>query len=189
MSEKTKFNHENENQPSAHENEHQTSNQHERGLTRSEQEHGSEKHTDTIKDTIDQHVKTADELSLKNDHVEAREDHGSGTYKQVREVSYNRTMTRTRKKLSAPSRAFSKVVHNPLIDKTSEFAGKTVARPSSMLSGAFFAFIGASALLWITNHYGYEYNYLVAIMMFVFGAIIGLILEFLIKSISRKRQV
>lgn len=188
MSEKAKFGNENERQPQAHENHnHERSTQHERELSNSEKEHGNEQHTEQIKNTIDQHAKTTEELSVKNEHVEKHNDHSTGNYKQVREVGYKRTMTRTRKKLSAPSRTFSKVVHNPLVDKASEFTGKTVARPSSVFSGAVFAFIGTSALFWITKHYGYEYNYLFAIMMFIVGAFVGLTLEFIVKSFRRSR--
>ncbi len=100
-------------------------------------------------------------------------------------VSFSRTMTRVRKKLNPIEKPLSKVIHNPVIDKTSEVAGKTIARPSSVLGGAFFSLLGTSALLWITRHYGYEYNYLVVIMMFVIGMVFGVSLEALLKLKSR----
>jgi hypothetical protein len=55
-----------------------------------------------------------------------------------------------------------------------------------MMGGAIFAFIGTSILLWATKHYGYEYNYLLIILLFVGGAIIGLLGETLLNLRHKK---
>lgn len=107
--------------------------------------------------------------------------------KELKEMAYSRTMVRVRKRLSAPSRAFSRAVHSKALDKPSELIGSTVARPSSMLSGAIFTFIGTSLLLWITRKYGYEYNYLAIMFLFVGGAVIGVTAESVFKLVRRKR--
>lgn len=106
--------------------------------------------------------------------------------KQLKDMAYSRTMTRVRKHLSLPSRAFSKVVHSKIVDKPSEAIGKTIARPSSMLGGAFFAAIGTSILLWATKHYGYEYNYLAILLLFAGGMAIGLFAEVGYRLIKRR---
>jgi hypothetical protein len=106
--------------------------------------------------------------------------------KHLKEVSYSRAMTRMRKNLSLPSRVFSKIAHNPVVDKPSEFIGNTVARPSGMFGGAFFAAVGSSILLWITKHYGYEYNYLAVILLFGIGLVVGLASELAWKSYKRR---
>lgn len=106
--------------------------------------------------------------------------------KQLKDIAYSRTMTRVRKNLSAPSRVLSKAVHSRVLDKPSELASKTVARPSSMLGGAFFAAVGTSALLWITKHYGYEYNYLFVVFLFAGGMIAGLLIEVALKSLKKR---
>lgn len=103
-------------------------------------------------------------------------------FKAEQKISFSRTMTRVRKRLNVAEKPFSKVIHNPTVDKVSEVAGRTVARPSSMLGGAFFSLIGTSALLWITNHYGYEYNYLVVILLFAVGMVAGLLIEVLYRT-------
>lgn len=188
MSEKNQFNHESENQNHDHDSQNlERSSSHERELSQSEKEHGNENHTEQIKNTIEQHAKSSEELSQPSEQPahEAHIEHPTHNYKQLKNVAYNRTMTRTRKKLSKPSQAFSKVIHNKAVDQSSEFIGKTIARPSSMFSGAFFAFIGTSLLLWITRHYGYEYNYLVASMMFVIGAVVGVTIEFAILKLKK----
>ena len=105
-----------------------------------------------------------------------------------KEMAWSRIMTRTRKKLPFGSRSFSKVVHIPVIDRTSEVIGKTVARPNGMLWGAVFAFVGSSALLWVSKRYGYEYNYLAATILFISGLIIGTLAELIWNSVRRKKH-
>lgn len=188
MSEQNRFNHESEN----HNNEqnsqyHERSSSHERELSQAEKEHGTENHTEQIKNTVEQHAKSSEELSTHHEQPvhEAHKEHPAHSYKHLKDVAYSRTMTRTRKQLSKPSQTFSKVIHNKVVDQTSELVGKTIARPSSMFSGAFFAFIGTSLLLWITRYYGYEYNYLVASMMFVIGAVVGVAIEFTVLKLKK----
>lgn len=107
--------------------------------------------------------------------------------KQLKDMAYSRTMLRVQKHLSLPSRYFSKAIHSKALDKPSEVVGKTVARPSSMLGGALFAAIGTSLLLWTTERYGYEYNYLAVILLFGTGMVLGLIIELVWKSLKKSR--
>jgi cation transport ATPase len=160
-------------------------NKHERELTKAEKEHGSNEDLEKIREKIEH------QAPLKNERSHSEKEHSSHSHpviinKQLKDMAFSRSMTRTRKKLSRSSRAFSKVIHNSTIDKSSEFVGKTVARPSGMLTGAFLAFIGTSALLWITRHYGYTYNYLMVVILFVGGMLLGLGLEGLYKTLRKK---
>lgn len=107
--------------------------------------------------------------------------------KQLKDMAYSRAMTRVRKQLSLPSRFFSKAIHSKALDRPSEIIGNTVARPSAMLGGAFFAAVGTSILLWITRHYGYEYNYLAVVLLFAIGLASGLFIEFIVKTLQKKR--
>ncbi len=107
--------------------------------------------------------------------------------KQLKDMAYSRTMLRVQKRLSMPTRAFSKLVHSKALDKPSELVGKTVARPSSMLGGAFFAAVGSSLLLWTTKRYGYEYNYLAVVLLFATGMVLGLTIELIWKSVRKNR--
>lgn len=158
---------------------------HERELTSAEKQHGSEKHVEHLSRHVEQHAVSGKELA-HGEHENNHQAHPVLVNKQLKEMAYHRAMTRTRKKLSPVSRGFSKLVHVQAIDRSSEFIGKTVARPAAMLWGAIFAFAGTSALLWITRHYGYEYNYLLAILLFVGGAILGTVLEGLWYLLKRK---
>lgn len=107
--------------------------------------------------------------------------------KQLKDMAYSRTMTRIRKHLSLPSRVFSKAIHSNVIDKPSEIIGNTVARPSGLLGGAFIAAIGSTILLWLTKHFGYTYNYLVVVLLFVLGLVFGLTVEALWRLVRRNK--
>lgn len=108
---------------------------------------------------------------------------------ELKDMAYRRTLRRTQAKLSAPDRTLSKVIHHPVVEAVSEVAGKTVARPSGILAGGIFAFIGSSAFLWIARHYGYEYNYLLFALFFIGGFFVGLLLELFIRVASKRRSL
>ena len=183
-----------EHEPQNHEKfEHKTSSEnsperqtikHEHEPTKSEKEHGNEKHVENLSKHVEQQAISGKEVSGAEN--EQPKNHPVLVNKQLKDMAFSRSLTRARKKLSAPGKAFSKIAHNNTVDRASETLGKTVARPSGMLWGAVFAFIGTSALLWITRHYGYEYNYLVAILMFAIGMTVGLAGEGLWRLVKKK---
>lgn len=133
------------------------------------------------------------EAASKSGHEQARKDNEKAEHeqpvlvnKELKELSYRRTLRRVQNKLPAPARAFSRFVHSPAIETISEVAGKTVARPSGVLAGGIFAFLGSSIFLWIARHYGYEYNFLLFALFFIGGFFAGLLLELVIKLAGRR---
>ena len=116
-----------------------------------------------------------------------KDDHPVLIGKQLKDMAYERTMLRVRKQLSPPARLFSKIAHSPFIDRPSELIGKTIAKPSITLGGALTACIGATAFLWAAKRYGYEYNYLAAILLFILGGLAGLAAESIVKFLKRSR--
>ena len=56
-------------------------------------------------------------------------------------ASYKKTMKETQAHMKPAERSFSKVIHNPAVEKTSEVLGSTVARPNAILMGSLFAFL------------------------------------------------
>ena len=63
--------------------------------------------------------------------------------KELGRQTFDRTLTSVRRQLSAPEKQLSKFIHKPVIEKTSDFVGKTIARPSGILLGGIFSFIGS----------------------------------------------
>lgn len=107
--------------------------------------------------------------------------------KRELEVTYKRTMDHVQGELSAPSRAFSKVIHTKAVEKTSEALEATVARPNAMLAGAVAAFIVTLALYLVAKTYGYRLSGFETIGGFVFGWILGLLFDFFRVMITGKR--
>lgn len=107
--------------------------------------------------------------------------------RELKKNTLNRTLARIRKQLPASSRTLSKVVHQPVVDAVSQVGGQTIARPSGLLGGSIVAFVGSSIFLWMANHYGFTYNYLLFAILFVGGFAVGMALEFLIAALRRKQ--
>lgn len=159
---------------------------HERELTKHEKEHGTKEHVEKLSKHVETKAISGKELS-QGEREAGHGHHPALVNKHLKEMAFSRALTRARKKLSVPSRAFSKFAHIPAVDKASEAIGKTIARPAGMLWGSVLAFIGASALLWITKHYGYEYNYLMLIVLFGGGLILGNVAEFAWRAVKATR--
>lgn len=110
-----------------------------------------------------------------------------GLQRELKETAYKQSLQRIQSQLKAPQRLFSKTIHNPSIERLSNVAGRTVARPSGILAGGFLALLGSNVLLYLAKHYGFKYNYLAFFLLFIGGFIAGLILEGLFRIARRKR--
>ena len=111
-----------------------------------------------------------------------------GSHQLLKKDAYKQLLKRTQKKLSKPSRTFSKFIHKPTIESVSEITGKTLARPSGLLGGGVGAFIGSATLLFTARHYGFTYNYSLFILLFVGGFLAGVALEFLLRLIKPSKH-
>ena len=97
--------------------------------------------------------------------------------KADRDASYQHTMKQMRSKLLPSSRAFSKVIHNPVVEKTSEVVGNTVARPNLIIAGALGAILSV-VVYFIAKRYGYVLSGSETIILFVCGWVIGTVFEY-----------
>lgn len=103
-----------------------------------------------------------------------------------RSTSFKQTMTDVRAKLSKTEQRYSKVIHQPVIEKLSDAASKSIGRSSLLLGGFMATFIGSMVIYTNarTNGYGIS-NLTFLVVLFVIGAIIGLILEIVYRTIKR----
>lgn len=99
--------------------------------------------------------------------------------KKQKDAEYKKTMTAIRSEMSAPSRAFSKVIHNPVIEKTSEVVGSTVARPNAILAGSIMAFLSVSLIYIVAKQYGYVLSGFESIGAFIIGWLIGISFDYI----------
>lgn len=103
------------------------------------------------------------------------------------DASYNTTMDEVRTHMSTPSRAFSRVIHNKAIEKTSAAVGATVARPNAILSGAVFAFVLTLAVYLIAKNLGYPLSGFETIGAFIVGWVLGICYDFLKVMITGRK--
>lgn len=110
-----------------------------------------------------------------------------GISKADKKASYKKHMNDVQRELSPGSRAFSKVIHNPIVEKTSEVVGGTVARPNAILAGAVSAFILTLAVYLTARTIGYTLSGFETIAAFIVGWIIGIIYDYLRLIVTGKK--
>lgn len=133
-----------------------------------------------------------EKLAISGKETSASEKHkpvhqSPATHKQLKNVAYARTLAKVQEQLPTASRAFSKVVHQPLVEKLSNVGAQTVARPSGILFGGFVALIGSGVVLYLSRKYGFQYNYTLFLALFVGGYFSGLFIELIAKLFRGKR--
>ena len=106
---------------------------------------------------------------------------------KAREANFKRTMSDARSHMSAPSRAFSKVIHAKAVERTSDAIGATVARPNALLSGAVAAFILTLVVYLVAKYDGYPLSGFESIAAFILGWVIGLLFDYLRVMITGKK--
>jgi hypothetical protein len=107
--------------------------------------------------------------------------------KAEREASFNSTMKEVQSQMSGSSRAFSKVIHNKTVEKISEVAGDTIARPNAVLSGAVFAFLLTLAVYLVAKNIGFQLSGFESIGTFLLGWVIGIVYDFLKVMITGRK--
>lgn len=107
--------------------------------------------------------------------------------KRERNASYETTMTEVRTQMSAPSRAFSNVIHQPAIEKISDALGGTIARPNAVLSGSVSAFLLTMAIYLVARFNGYPLSGTETIAAFILGWLVGITFDYLRLIITGKK--
>jgi hypothetical protein len=110
-----------------------------------------------------------------------------GISKKEKEASFKKHMKQVQAEMSAPERAFSKVIHNKVIERTSEFVGATVARPNAILTGAVVAFILVLAVYLVAKTLGYVLSGFETIGAFIVGWVLGVLYDYFRIMITGKR--
>jgi len=99
--------------------------------------------------------------------------------KAAQKTSFKKNMRQIQSEMPAPSRAFSKLIHNPVVEKVSEAVGNTIARPNVLLAGSLTAFICVTALYVWAKYAGYPLSGFETIGTFLIGFLAGVIVDFL----------
>jgi hypothetical protein len=99
--------------------------------------------------------------------------------KAERDASFNATMEEVRTHMTPASRTFSKVIHNKTVEKISDAAGSSIARPNAILSGAILAFILTLGVYLVAKNLGYPLSGFETIGAFIVGWVLGVTYDFL----------
>ena len=94
-------------------------------------------------------------------------------------------LTEVQKRLKPAQKSFSKAIHQPVVRRVSESAGKTVSRPSGLLGGGVLAFAGSVLYWYLTSQLGIAYNYGFFLVFFAVGFILGIIVEYAFYGVRR----
>lgn len=105
--------------------------------------------------------------------------------KNQREQSFSRTMTQIQSELPTSERLFSKIIHNPTIEKVSDVVGSTIARPDSILTGSTVAFISVLALYLIAQYAGFSLSGFETIGAFIIGWLLGIAFD-IVRGLFKK---
>jgi len=103
-------------------------------------------------------------------------------------VSYEKHMKKLQEELPPVQRGFSKLIHNPAVEKTSEVVGSTIARPNAVLAGAVVAFFAVLAVYLIAKHFGYVLSGFETIGAFIVGWVLGILYDFFRVMITGKKS-
>lgn len=107
--------------------------------------------------------------------------------KAQKEAEYKKTLATVRKSMTPAERTFSKVIHNPVVEKTSEIAGASVARPAALLAGSLSSLILTAIVYTVSKFYGYKLSGSEWIVTFIIGWAIGLIIDWVRVALLGKR--
>lgn len=158
----------------------------------------AEKSAESYKESTEQQVEKAKNEALEKaisveskettekDQVKAPSRRGPIGKKHLQE-SYKKTMSHVQKELTPGSRTFSKIIHNNVIEKTSEIVGGTIARPNAILSGAFCAFALTLIIYVVAKTTGYPLSGSETIITFIVGWVFGFVFDYLRIIITGKK--
>ncbi|MES2876720.1 MAG: hypothetical protein V4678_04610 [Patescibacteria group bacterium] len=150
-------------------------------------ERGPEQNVERLKETAE---KAAEVEKQKVDKEVAPLEKRRDTPAQRRakaKASYKKTMKETQAHMKPAERTFSKVIHNPVVEKTSEVAGSTVARPNAILAGSLTAFLFTLGIYTLAKYYGYPLSGFETIAAFIIGWIVGLLFDYLRVMVTGKK--
>lgn len=130
------------------------------------------------------------ELSDKQSEFEKNDDSSDVKWwsKELGLQNLDRTLSSVRHSLSTPEKQLSKFIHKPVVEKISDLGGKTIARPSGILLGGIFSFIGSLGVYLLARHMGGELRYSIFAVTFVLGYILGLMIELVWRILDRKKS-
>jgi hypothetical protein len=107
--------------------------------------------------------------------------------KDERSRAYKQTLGHIQSQMPPTDRATSKFIHNPVVERLSDIASATIARPNAILFGGIFAFVGLVAVYAYARFAGFTLKGSETIVIFATGWIIGMLFD-IVKNLFRKKD-
>lgn len=101
---------------------------------------------------------------------------------------FDHTMKPVQGELPPLSRAFSKFIHSKPIEAGSDLAGKTIARPNALLTGAICAFALTLLAYLFAKNMGYKLSGFETIAAFGIGWLLGMLYDYFRVMITGKKD-
>lgn len=155
------------------------------GIENAEKTEAKARH-EALEQAVSIEAGSAEKKGKKATSAPAQRRHGVVSKKQ-KAAAYKKHMKALQSELPPTQRAFSKVIHNPVVEKTSEVVGATVARPNAILAGAIVAFFAVLAVYLVAKHFGYALSGFETIGAFIVGWVIGCLYDFFRVMITGKK--
>lgn len=162
----------------------------EKKAERAGEAHNAERDAEKARAEIDTAIKVeagSAEKEAKQPKASAAPRRGAPSKKE-KAASFKKEMDHVQSQLPAGQRAFSKVIHAPVVEKASEVVGSTIARPNAILSGAFVAFILVLAVYLIAKNFGYVLSGFETIGAFIVGWVLGVLYDYFRVLITGKKS-
>ncbi len=140
------------------------------------------------KEALEQALFSKEQGREKRSHQADRHNASPVITKQDRQKSYQQTMGHVQQELSPPAKLFSKVIHAPIIERSSEVVGSTIARPNAVLAGGISAFIVVLALYSYARYASFSLSGFETIGAFIVGWLIGVLYDFFRVMFTGKKQ-
>jgi hypothetical protein len=142
----------------------------------------------SAREAVEKHVTSTEEIRLNNPEQPDVERSDFQLTKTLKDEKYVHTLVQTQTQLKGPEKSFSKLIHRPSVERFSNLAADTVARPSGILGGASGALVGSLIVLLSAKHYGFAYNFLLFLFLFAGGFALGLVVELAYNFLHKRRS-
>ena len=143
-----------------------------------------EKETEALEQEVKQEALRTEEARRPTAEAEP-EVHSFATHAKLKDESYQKILTETRAQLPPSQQFLSKVFHQPAVEKVSDVASKTVARPVGVTWGAIASTVGVAIALFFSYRYGFEFNYLLLALLFIGGYVAATAIELTVKALTK----
>ena len=112
----------------------------------------------------------------------------SATQGKKHNETFNQAMSHVQAQMHRSSRPVSRFIHRPMVEKLSNLAGQTIARPNAILAGGITAFLGVLAIYNYARFAGLSLQGSETLVTFAVGWAIGTVFDIVRRIVGRRGQ-